>query len=337
MVTKGNVLVVDDEINLCRIIGAKLARSGYSVVAVHDGLQAVEKVRESDFDVVLLDLILPKMDGLSALAQIRTIRDALPVIVMTACENAEAVEQAKSYGVSAYVNKPFDLDSLVSLISSTSRAGVGYRDRTMADTTVLFSRQQPLTLEVSNGHKSCIYGSRIADKDERTLSVAAPQCDAGAVEIRPGSSVKICLAAGDAFYSFATHVLRSAESPEPVLVLDKPGVIYRVQRRQHPRYPICVPLGYARCDDDSIDEEFDFGIGETIDISAGGASILVPEEILPGEMLKIELRPKSEQDVISTVAHVLRSRASGEPGRTGYVLGCSFILADGSIQKLLKS
>ncbi len=93
MVTKGRVLVVDNEINLCRIIGAKLVRSGYNVVAVHDGLQAVEKVRESDFDVVLLDLILPKMDGLSAFAKIRDMRNALPVIVMTACENAEAVER----------------------------------------------------------------------------------------------------------------------------------------------------------------------------------------------------------------------------------------------------
>jgi len=60
VVTKGNVLVVDDEVNLCRIIGAKLARSGYDVVTVHDGQQAVEKVRDSDFDVVLLDLILPR-------------------------------------------------------------------------------------------------------------------------------------------------------------------------------------------------------------------------------------------------------------------------------------
>ena len=83
MVTKGNVLVVDDEVNLCRILGAKLAKSGYSVVAVHDGQQAVDKVRESDFDVVLLDLILPKMDGLTALAEIRGMRSTLPVIVMT--------------------------------------------------------------------------------------------------------------------------------------------------------------------------------------------------------------------------------------------------------------
>jgi CheY-like chemotaxis protein len=94
MVTKGNVLVVDDEVNLCRILGAKLAKSGYSVVAMHDGLQAVEKVRETDFDVVLLDLILPKMDGLTALAEIRGMRSSLPVIVMTACENAEALAQA---------------------------------------------------------------------------------------------------------------------------------------------------------------------------------------------------------------------------------------------------
>lgn len=138
MATKGNVLVVDDEINLCRIVGAKLAKSGYNVTTVHDGLQAVEKVRESRFDIVLLDLILPKMDGLTALAEIRKLYAKLPVIVMTACEDAESLEQAKSHGVSAYVNKPFDLDSLVSLISDTSGRGDSAGGKDMPNSTVLF-------------------------------------------------------------------------------------------------------------------------------------------------------------------------------------------------------
>ena len=80
----------------------------------------------------------------------------------------------------------------------------------------------------------------------------------------------------------------------------------------------------------------DYASGETIDLSLGGASIFVREEILPGEMLKVDLRPKTERDAISVVAHVLRSGRSSEAGRDGYVLGCKFVLADASLQRLLQ-
>ena len=146
MLSKGSILVVDDEINLCRILGAKLAKSGFSVVAVHDGQQAIDRVRETSFDIVLLDLILPKVDGLSALAEIRNLDNDLPVIVMTACESSETMERARRHGVSAYVNKPFDLDSLVELVQTTS-AGITKRDgKKTQSSTVLFARSQPITI-----------------------------------------------------------------------------------------------------------------------------------------------------------------------------------------------
>lgn len=336
MVTKGSVLVVDDEINLCRIIGAKLTRNGYTVVAVHDGLQAVQKVRESDFDVVLLDLILPKMDGLAALAEIRSVRDALPVIVMTACENAETLEQARSYGVSAYVNKPFDLDNLVSLVTNTSQSGVPTRKQKLPDSTVLFAAHQPVTLEIQNGSCPKVCCTSIAGKDERTLSLYAPRLEGAVLQVSPRTSVKVGLAARDAFYSFTTQVLRSNGNAEPVLVLEKPNVIYRVQRREHPRFALRVPVEYTLFRDDPS-EETEFLPGETRDLSMGGACIVTSQEVLPGEMLRVELRPKNGKDKISTVARVMRSRTSTEPDEPGYVLGCRFILAEGPLGKLLKA
>ncbi|MCE5200102.1 MAG: response regulator [Armatimonadota bacterium] len=334
MVTKGSVLVVDDEINLCRILGAKLAKSGYDVVAVHDGLQAVEKVRESEFDVVLLDLILPKMDGLTALAEIRSLRSALPVIVMTACENAEALAQAKSYGVSGYVNKPFDLDNLVSLVAGTSLATVADRQKKLPTATVLFGKDQPLSLDVQNGSQSRAYHGLICDKDDRTLSVCVPRSDDETAEIPPRVSVRCGLAAVDAYYSFSTQILRIVQTPARVLVLDKPSVIYRAQRRQHTRVPMKVPVEYTVLCSDSGDST-PLRRGDTIDLSLGGAMILVPDEILPGEMLKIELRPKTSKDKANAVAHVLRSRPAN-PGEVGYVLGCKFTQSDESLRKLLE-
>lgn len=334
MVTKGNVLVVDDEVNLCRIIGAKLARSGYSVVAVHDGLQAVEKVRESDFDVVLLDLILPKMDGLAALAQIRGIRSALPVIVMTACENTEVLEQAKHYGVSAYVNKPFDLDNLVSLVRSTSNTTVSGRDRRVPDSTILFAAGQPVTLEIHNGCGARLYMSQIQGKDDRTLSVFTPSNAGQAVNVAPRTCVKVGLATSDAFYSFTTQVLKSSEEPEPVLVLEKPSVIYRVQRREHPRIPIRMPVRCGPCSEDGS-KTGKLASGETRDLSLGGACMVVPQEMLPGEMLHVEIRPKSSKDKITAVARVVSSRANLSPESEGYIVGCKFVSTDGRIEKLL--
>ena len=334
MVTKGSVLVVDDEVNLCRILGAKLAKSGYNVVAVHDGVQAVEKVRESDFDVVLLDLILPKMDGLTALAQIRALRSSLPVIVMTACESPEALEVAKSHGVSAYVNKPFDLDSLVLLVQDTSRRASPCVGRKVAESSVLFVKNQPITLEIQNGGGVRVYPSCVFDKDDRTLSVLTPCTEHGLVEVLPLTSIRVGLAAKDAHYSFTSRVLRCNADSEHILVLDKPGVIYRAQRREHSRFPLRVPVRYSAYSDEPARDE-DFRVGETRDVSLGGMSMVVPDEVLPGEILRVELRPKTREDVISVIARVLRAGPNGEPNAPGNLLGCRFTQSDDSLRKLL--
>lgn len=340
MVTKGNVLVVDDEINLCRIIGAKLARSGYNVVSVHDGIQAVEKVRESDFDGVLLDLILPKMDGLKALAEIRNIRNSIPVIVMTACESAEALEQAKRYGVAAYVNKPFDLDNLVSLIAGTFRTSYSEQERRASDSTILFAVNQTVNIEVQNGSGPRVFVSRIVDKDERTLSVAAPHDEHGPIHIPPKSTVKIGLAGKDAHYSFTTLVVRTESNPESVLVIEKPSVIYRVQRREHPRLPIRIPIRYVLSREEDAEQAAelnqDYAKGETRNLSLGGALINVEAEIPAGQVIKVELCPASEEEKINAVARVLRTHPADNAGDSGFYLGCRFIIANPALQKLLK-
>lgn len=333
MVTKGSVLVVDDEVNLCRILGAKLTKSGYDVTSVHDGMQAVEKVRESDFDVVLLDLILPKMDGLTALAKIRSMRNSLPVIVMTACENAEALEQARMHGVFAYVNKPFDLDSLVNLVQCTAQERVANPSRRTAETTVLFAKGQRVTVEIQNGCGAKSYPSFISSKNDLTLSVEAPRDGGGALSVPPRTAVRVGVAGVDAYYSFTTHVLSSSGDEEPILVLDKPRVIYRAQRRLTQRVPLELPVNYARVSDD--ESETDFESGCTRDLSLGGASIVVPEEVLPGEILQVEIRPKSEEDTVSLIAEVLRSKRD-EKTESEHIIGCRFTTAEEKLRKLLE-
>ncbi|OFX14482.1 MAG: hypothetical protein A2Z18_05125 [Armatimonadetes bacterium RBG_16_58_9] len=256
------------------------------------------------------------------------------MIVMTACENADALEQAKSHGVSAYVNKPFDLDSLVTLVQDTSQANSGSSGRRLPESTVLFVKDQPVTLEIQNGSGVCVYSSRIHDKDDRTLSVLAPKSKDTVIEVAPRTTVRVGLAAGDAYYSFTSHVVRCNHAPQHVLVLDKPGVIYRAQRRQYARTRLSLPIEYAPCSSDS-GARTETKSGETRDISLGGAAIVVSEEVLPGEMLSLTIRPKEDKDVISAVAQVLRGRPSDMPGE-GYILGCRFTQADESLRRLLE-
>ncbi len=176
--------------------------------------------------------------------------------------------------------------------------------------------------------------TEVFDKDDRTLSVLAPRIDGKTVELAPRTSVKAALTARDAYYSFTSRVVCSNDIPERILVLDKPAVIYRLQRREHVRVPIHIPLKYSVYSEET-DHAADFKAGETRDVSLGGACIVVGEEILPGEMLKVQLRPKTGKDTIEAIAHVLRSRPEDAPGSAGYVLGCRFTQVDDAVRKLL--
>lgn len=329
MLSKGNVLVVDDEINLCRILSAKLSKDGYDVVTVHDGEQAVERIRQSHFDVVLLDLILPKMDGLSALASIRLMNKELPVIIMTACESSEAIEQAMTQGVSAYVNKPFDLDNVVALVRNTSKADGHPHSEPKKNgvTTALFIKSQPITLEVFNGSATGHYPSRIEDKDDRTITVVTPIKNGSELTVPPRTPVRVGMPAKDAYYSFSSSTLSQRLGDPPVTVLDKPVVIYRTQRRQFARILASVPVRYCTVSDASglggiPSTQTGWKNGMSRDFSAGGARVSVAEDLPPGTLVYIESDPIGNVGAVNMVARVSRSYRDGATG--GYSVGLQF-------------
>lgn len=331
MLSKGSVLVVDDEINLCRILGAKLAKSGFSVIAVHDGQQAVDKVRETNFDVVLLDLILPKVDGLSALAQIRAIYNDLPVIVMTACESPDAFEKAKCHGVSGYINKPFDLDSLVELVQHTSQRATKRETRRSSGGSILFAKDQPITLEVMNGKTSGVYASRIHCKDEHTLSVEAPIRNDIIVDVTARTPVRVGLAANDAYYSFNSYVLALQLSNTPMVIIDKPNVIYRNQRRQSQRLRVDVGVRYGRVPSEDASPDA-LVLGRSCDISAGGIRILSKERFEPGDLIYLEADSNDFFGPITAVAEVVRAGQS----ESDYNVSMKFRRLEGDLDHLVK-
>jgi len=105
---KQHILIVDDE----RIITKALARifqhHGFIVDTAHDGKEALKKVHKNNYDCVLLDIILPEMNGVDVLEKIKEKKPETHVIMMTAYSNAEALEKARELGSEEAILKPFD-------------------------------------------------------------------------------------------------------------------------------------------------------------------------------------------------------------------------------------
>ena len=120
-VPRGHVLVVDDEPMVREVITSYLEREGYRVASVADGAAALRWLDTGEPDLVVLDLMLPTVDGLSVLAQVRKTRTELPVIVVTARGEEPDRVLGLELGADDYVVKPFSPRELVARVSSVLR------------------------------------------------------------------------------------------------------------------------------------------------------------------------------------------------------------------------
>lgn len=106
------MLVVDDEIEICEFLKIFFEDRGYKVEAVHSGDAAVEAVEKIKPHVVLLDIHMPGMDGLQALKEIKTKYPAIKVIMVTALETRDKIDEAMRAGADNYITKPLSLEYL---------------------------------------------------------------------------------------------------------------------------------------------------------------------------------------------------------------------------------
>lgn len=114
------VLVVDDDKNISELLRLYLVKEGYSVMVAHDGEEAVKAFRQSQPDIVLLDIMLPKLDGWSVCREIR--RDSqVPVIMVTAKGEVFDKVLGLELGADDYVVKPFDTKEVVARIKAVLR------------------------------------------------------------------------------------------------------------------------------------------------------------------------------------------------------------------------
>jgi sigma-B regulation protein RsbU (phosphoserine phosphatase) len=110
MTTDGTILVVDDEALNRTLLATNLEEAGYTVELAEDGGQALEMLKEQPFDVVLLDLIMPEVDGYQVLEHIKGDVDLwhLPVIVISAMDDMDSIVRCIEMGATDYLFKPFD-------------------------------------------------------------------------------------------------------------------------------------------------------------------------------------------------------------------------------------
>ncbi|APD85738.1 transcriptional regulator [Alteromonas sp. KUL156] len=111
-----NLLLVDDDKSLLRLLTIRLEGEGYEVTAVEDGQSALRKLQNESFDVVLSDLRMPGLDGLSLFEEIMGIRKDIPVILMTAHGTIADAVAATQRGVFGFLPKPVDHDELRALL-----------------------------------------------------------------------------------------------------------------------------------------------------------------------------------------------------------------------------
>lgn len=115
------ILVVEDESDLNRIICRRLRDRGYDVTSAEDGVVALERMEESRFDMVLTDIMMPRMDGFELADSIRLTDKNIPIIFMTAKDDKASKMLGYSIGVDDYIVKPFDLDILIMKIAAMLR------------------------------------------------------------------------------------------------------------------------------------------------------------------------------------------------------------------------
>ena len=121
--TPARILIADDEDSLRWVLEKGLRQAGYDVTAVKDGTAALKEFAAAPFDLVFLDIRMPGVDGLTALARLREARSDACVVVMTAHGTMETAIQAMQRGAYDYLAKPFDIDEVLLLAERALTAG----------------------------------------------------------------------------------------------------------------------------------------------------------------------------------------------------------------------
>lgn len=116
------VLVVDDEPDICEYMTLLLTQSGYQVVALTNPLEVIDTLKADTFHIVILDLMMPKLNGIELLDQIRRIDTDIAIVIFTGYPSVDTAVQSLKHNVSDYIKKPFDVQEFTETIERILRS-----------------------------------------------------------------------------------------------------------------------------------------------------------------------------------------------------------------------
>ena len=151
------LMICEDEHDLNRIIKMKLTSDGYSVDSCYDGEEALDLLEFTDYDGVILDIMLPKIDGLEVLRRMRLNGDMTPVLLLTAKDSVSDKVKGLDGGANDYLVKPFSFEELTARIRAMMRKNFGVSSNiiTVADLSVDLSAHR-----VSRGGEEIVLSSK---------------------------------------------------------------------------------------------------------------------------------------------------------------------------------
>ncbi len=124
------VLIIEDDREAAHFLQKALKESGHSAVATHDGEEGLEAAREGKFDVLIVDRMLPKLDGLSVVRQLRDEGGRTPVLILSALGEVDDKVKGLRAGGDDYLTKPYAFSELLARIEALSRRGDPQQEQT---------------------------------------------------------------------------------------------------------------------------------------------------------------------------------------------------------------
>lgn len=158
------LLLAEDEKALSRALTAILERSGYAVDAVFDGQSALDYLNSENYDGVILDVMMPKMDGFTVLKTLRQAGNLVPILLLTAKSEIDDKVQGLDLGANDYLTKPFHSRELLARIRAMTRTQVAQADTRLRLGNVTLDQA---TLELSTPSGSF----RLANKEYQVLEL----------------------------------------------------------------------------------------------------------------------------------------------------------------------
>lgn len=158
------LLLAEDEKSLSKAVKAILEKNNYSVDAVYDGLEALEYLDAGNYDGLIMDIMMPRMDGITALKKIREKGNAIPILLLTARAEIDDKVLGLDSGANDYLTKPFDTKELLARIRAMTRNQAGHADSVL--------RAGNITLDRASYELSSPTGSyKLANKEYQMLEM----------------------------------------------------------------------------------------------------------------------------------------------------------------------